>query len=109
MYWTEFLTVALIHLLAVASPGPDFAVVLKESVAHGRRAGLFTAWGVGQGIRQTLACAWSGLTPSGVLCGSSAAYHTPPRAASPAPRPLVCALWRRLCAREARPVQPRAG
>jgi hypothetical protein len=27
MYVAEFLTVALIHLLAVASPGPDFAVV----------------------------------------------------------------------------------
>ncbi|MDH1262121.1 LysE family transporter [Pseudomonas sp. GD03944] len=50
MYWTEFFTVALIHLLAVASPGPDFAVVVRESVAHGRRIGVFTALGVGSAI-----------------------------------------------------------
>lgn len=50
MYWTEFFTVALIHLLAVASPGPDFAIVVRESVAFGRRAGIFTALGVGAGI-----------------------------------------------------------
>lgn len=50
MYWAEFLTVALIHLLAVASPGPDFAIVVRESVAHGRRAGTWTAAGVGSGI-----------------------------------------------------------
>ena len=27
MYLTEFLTVALIHLLAVASPGPDLSLI----------------------------------------------------------------------------------
>lgn len=46
----EFMSVALVHLLAVASPGPDFAVVVRESVAQGRRAGSWTALGVGCGI-----------------------------------------------------------
>nr|WP_250646602.1 LysE family transporter [Pseudomonas oligotrophica] len=46
----EFLTVALVHLLAVASPGPDFAVVVRESVSQGQRAGLWTALGIGCGI-----------------------------------------------------------
>lgn len=50
MYLNEFLLVALVHLLAVVSPGPDFAVVLRNSVSAGRRAGLITAAGVGCGI-----------------------------------------------------------
>ncbi|MBV2206178.1 MAG: LysE family transporter [Pseudomonas sp.] len=50
MYWMEFLTVALVHLLAVASPGPDFAVVVRESVTQGHRIGSWTALGVGCGI-----------------------------------------------------------
>jgi RhtB (resistance to homoserine/threonine) family protein len=40
----------LVHLLAVASPGPDFAIVVRESVSHGRSAGTWTALGVGTGI-----------------------------------------------------------
>lgn len=50
MYLNEFLLVALVHLLAVISPGPDFAVVIRNSVGSGRRAGLVTALGVGCGI-----------------------------------------------------------
>lgn len=48
--WHEFLTVALFHLLAVISPGPDFAVVVKQSVSQGRKVGIFTAFGVGTAI-----------------------------------------------------------
>ncbi len=49
-YWGEFLSVALAHLLAVASPGPDFAIVLKQSLSHGRRAAIWTSIGVGSAI-----------------------------------------------------------
>src|SRR3954462_7494240 len=49
-YWFEFSEVALAHLLAVASPGPDFAIVLKQSLAHGRRTGIWTSIGVGTAI-----------------------------------------------------------
>ena len=50
MYWSEFITIAIAHLLAVASPGPDFAVVLKQNVAGGTRQGILTSLGVGAGI-----------------------------------------------------------
>ena len=49
-YWIEFSKVALAHLLAVASPGPDFAIVLKQSLAHGRRTAIWTSIGVGVAI-----------------------------------------------------------
>lgn len=49
-YWIEFSKVALAHLLAVASPGPDFAIVLKQSITHGRRVAIWTAIGVGSAI-----------------------------------------------------------
>jgi threonine/homoserine/homoserine lactone efflux protein len=49
-YGLEFLTIAAVHLLAVASPGPDFAIVLKHSISYGRRAAMFTSIGIGLGI-----------------------------------------------------------
>ncbi|MFC4699420.1 LysE family translocator [Glaciecola siphonariae] len=38
------------HAFAVASPGPDFAVVMKQSLQQGRRVGIITSIGVGAGI-----------------------------------------------------------
>lgn len=50
MYWTEFFTIAVAHLFAVASPGPDFAVVMRQSVRGGTTVGIWTSLGVGSAI-----------------------------------------------------------
>lgn len=50
MYWAEFTTIAIAHLFAVASPGPDFAVVTRQCVTAGTKAGIWTSAGVGSGI-----------------------------------------------------------
>lgn len=60
-YFGEFMTVALVHLLAVASPGPDFAMVLRQSLVAGRRAALWTSVGIGTGILVHVAYALLGL------------------------------------------------
>lgn len=46
----EFLLVAGIHLLAVMSPGPDFAMVVRNSLVYSRRTGILAAVGLGLGI-----------------------------------------------------------
>ncbi|MDP2534919.1 LysE family translocator [Alteromonas stellipolaris] len=49
-YLNEFMTIALVHLVAVASPGPDFAVVVRNSLAYGRRIAIYTSIGIGLAI-----------------------------------------------------------
>jgi len=44
------ITIGVISLLAAMSPGPDFVVVAKNSLAYSRKAGIFTSIGVGLGI-----------------------------------------------------------
>lgn len=45
-----FAAVAAAHAAAVMSPGPDFVIVTRQTLAHGRAAGLRTALGVACGI-----------------------------------------------------------
>ena len=45
----QFISIVIIHLFAVISPGPDFAVVVKQSL-KGRPSGVFTSLGIALGI-----------------------------------------------------------
>ncbi|BFM48789.1 LysE family translocator [Marinomonas sp. THO17] len=46
----ECYSVAIITLLAVISPGPDFAMISKIALLQGRRAGILCALGIGTAI-----------------------------------------------------------
>jgi len=39
-------TVALLNLLAAISPGPDFVMVVRNSLTYSRRSGIFTSLGI---------------------------------------------------------------
>lgn len=49
-FWHGFAVITLVHLLAAASPGPDFAYVTRQSLVHGRRAGLLASAGIALGL-----------------------------------------------------------
>ena len=46
----ELIAVIAITILAVISPGADFAIVTKNSYLYGRKTGICTAWGISLGV-----------------------------------------------------------
>ena len=42
----EIIAIAIITLLAVISPGADFALVSRNSYLYGRKQGIYTAYGI---------------------------------------------------------------
>ncbi|ACA19670.1 Lysine exporter protein (LYSE/YGGA) [Methylobacterium sp. 4-46] len=58
---TEWLAVIVITTLAVISPGPDFAMVSRNSLVLSRRAGLLTALGIDLGVAVHVAYTLLGL------------------------------------------------
>src|SRR3989338_5059978 len=47
---SAFLTIVVVHLLGAMSPGPDFAIIVRNSLTYSRRTGIWTAAGLGLGI-----------------------------------------------------------
>jgi threonine/homoserine/homoserine lactone efflux protein len=46
----QFLLIATVHLFAVASPGPDFALILNQSIKYNRQVAIFSSLGIAAGI-----------------------------------------------------------
>ncbi|MGP5062844.1 LysE family translocator [Psychrobacter celer] len=49
-FWHGFLLITSVHLLAAASPGPDFVLVSRETLTKGRRTGLICSLGITLGL-----------------------------------------------------------
>ena len=60
--YVQFISIAIIHIFAVMSPGPDFAIIVKQSITHGRRAALAASLGIGTGIIGHIALCMFGLS-----------------------------------------------
>ncbi|WP_251977993.1 LysE family translocator [Salinicola avicenniae] len=44
------IVITLVHLLAAASPGPDFVLVTQQTLNHGKRVGLLCSLGIALGL-----------------------------------------------------------
>jgi threonine/homoserine/homoserine lactone efflux protein len=62
----------LVAILAVMSPGPDFAIVTRASLAGGRRAGVLATLGIGTGLLVHASAAAAGL--SVIIAASATAF-----------------------------------
>ena len=60
-FWHGFAVLTVAHLLAAAAPGPDFAYVTRQSLVHGRNAGLLAALGIALGLSIHIAYSAAGL------------------------------------------------
>ena len=49
-YLDQFLVIAVAHLLAVVSPGPDFFLIVRQSFLYNREKTILTSLGIASGI-----------------------------------------------------------
>lgn len=49
-FWQGLLIITGVHLLAAASPGPDFVLVSQQTLTQGRKVGLWCSFGIMLGL-----------------------------------------------------------
>ena len=62
-----FIWSAFAHLIALTSPGPDTAIVIRQVSIHGRIEGIKTAIGIGFGILVHCILAINGISLSSTI------------------------------------------
>lgn len=65
------LLITSIHLLAAASPGPDFVLVSQQTLSHGKKSGLLCSIGIALGL--SIHIIYSALGLATVIANSSTA------------------------------------
>ena len=60
-FWQGLFLITSVHLLAAASPGPDFLMVTQQTLVHGRRTGLRCSAGIALGLGVNIAYSIGGL------------------------------------------------
>jgi threonine efflux protein len=68
-FWQGLVTITFVHLLAAASPGPDFALVTRQALVSGRRAGFSTSIGIALGL--SVHIVYSALGMAALIAGST--------------------------------------
>jgi RhtB (resistance to homoserine/threonine) family protein len=54
-------SILTVHILAMMSPGPDFLLVTKNALSYSRKAGVYTALGIGLGLTIHISYSLAGL------------------------------------------------
>lgn len=63
------LIITSVHLLAAASPGPDFVLVTQQTLKHGKKAGLLCSLGISLGL--SVHIIYSALGLAAIIANSS--------------------------------------
>lgn len=66
-----FILITFVHLLAAASPGPDFVMVTQQTLSNGKKSGLLCSLGIALGLSVHITYSAFGL--AAVIAGSMTA------------------------------------